>query len=87
MGSAADRIWHAAALFRAGKSKWVVVAAGGKPVVGGNQVEADAIGEMLLVLGVPRTAIRLEERAAIRAKMHALCGRFSMNCRFTRCFW
>lgn len=60
MGGAADRIWHAAALYRAGKAKWVVVAAGGKPVVGADQVEADAIAEMLVTLGVRRTDIRTE---------------------------
>lgn len=60
MGPASHRVWHAAALFRAGKAKWVIVAAGNQPGSDEIQVEADAIAEMLVVLGVPRSAIRLE---------------------------
>lgn len=60
LGGSANRVWHAAALYRAGKAKWVVVAAGNQPGSDGEQVEAEAIAEMLLVLGVPRAAMRLE---------------------------
>jgi uncharacterized SAM-binding protein YcdF (DUF218 family) len=37
-----------------------VVAAGNQPESEGQQIEAHAIAEMLVVLGVPRTAMRLE---------------------------
>jgi uncharacterized SAM-binding protein YcdF (DUF218 family) len=57
--AAASRVWHAAALYRAGKAKWVVVAAGGDPEPG-EQVEADAIAGLLVSLGVPDSAIRRE---------------------------
>jgi len=60
MGRSASRVWHAAALYAAGKAKWVVVAAGNQPGEEHFQTEADAIAEMLLRLGVPRTAIRLD---------------------------
>jgi uncharacterized SAM-binding protein YcdF (DUF218 family) len=60
MGAAADRIWHAAALYRAGKAGWVIVAAGGRAIAEDGRVEADAIGEMLATLGVPAAAIRTE---------------------------
>ena len=60
MGSASSRVWHAAALYRAGKVRWVVVAAGNGPAREGLQVEADAIAGMLAVLGVPPSAIQLE---------------------------
>lgn len=60
LGPAADRVWHAAALYRAGKSKAVVVAAGPQPHESGIQVEADAIVEMLNTLGVPSAAIRTD---------------------------
>lgn len=63
LGPAANRVWHAAALYRAGKAKWLVVAAGNQPGSEGQQIEADAIAEMLTVLGVPRAAIRLETRS------------------------
>lgn len=60
LGPSAGRVWHAAALFRAGKAKWIVVAGGNQPDSEGEQVEADAISEMLQVLGVPKAAIRVE---------------------------
>lgn len=60
LGSAADRVWHAAALFRAGKARWVLVSGGNQPDTVGLQVEAEAIRTMLLTLGVPGSAIRLE---------------------------
>lgn len=60
MGAAADRVWYAAALYRAGKAPWIVVAAGGKAVTADGRVEADGISQMLVTLGVPQTAIRAE---------------------------
>jgi uncharacterized SAM-binding protein YcdF (DUF218 family) len=60
LGPAAGRVWHTAALYRAGKATWVVIAGGNQPGHEHEQAEGDAIAEMLLVLGVPRSAIRLE---------------------------
>jgi uncharacterized SAM-binding protein YcdF (DUF218 family) len=61
LGPAASRVWHAAALYRAGKAKWIVVAAGGTPHPEiGEGVEADVIVEMLRTLGVPEAAIRAD---------------------------
>ena len=57
---ASSRIWHAADLYRAGKAKWIVVAAGGERKSGREQVEAEGIAEMLTALGVPASAIHLE---------------------------
>ena len=31
LGSAADRVWYAAALFKAGKASWVLVSGGNQP--------------------------------------------------------
>jgi len=58
--SSSGRVWQAAALYRAGKAKWIVVAAGGVPEFEGEQVEAEAIAQMLGELGVPRSALVLE---------------------------
>jgi uncharacterized SAM-binding protein YcdF (DUF218 family) len=58
--SASDRVWQAAALYRAGKAKWLLVAAGGVPEFPGQPMEAEAIAEMLTVLGVPRSALLLD---------------------------
>jgi uncharacterized SAM-binding protein YcdF (DUF218 family) len=55
-----SRVVHAAALYRAGKAKWVVIAAGNRPDHQHDQVEADAIAEFLVQLGVPAAAIRKE---------------------------
>jgi uncharacterized SAM-binding protein YcdF (DUF218 family) len=63
LGGAATRVWHAAELYRAGKARWIVVAAGNQPGSRGQQVEADAIADMLQVLGVPRSAVVLEGRS------------------------
>lgn len=60
LGSAADRVWFAAALYRAGKAPWIVVSGGNQPGSPGIQVEAVAIRSLLLTLGVPDSAIRLE---------------------------
>lgn len=60
LGPAASRVWHAAALYRAGKARWVVAVGGNGPNEAEDQVEAEAIGQMLEVLGVPRSAIRHE---------------------------
>lgn len=57
LGQASSRVWHAAALYRAGKARWVIVAAGNRAQYANEQVEAAAIREMLLVLGVPPGAI------------------------------
>jgi uncharacterized SAM-binding protein YcdF (DUF218 family) len=63
LGGSAGRIWQAAALYRAGKGKYVVIAAGGEPTAPGEQVEADAIAQMLEGLGVPASALRLERES------------------------
>lgn len=56
----ADRVWHAAALFKAGKASWLLVAGGNQPGTEGVEVEAEAMRSMLLTLGVPAAAIRME---------------------------
>jgi uncharacterized SAM-binding protein YcdF (DUF218 family) len=63
LNSASTRVWYAAELYRAGKAKWVIVAAGGQPESADEQVEADAIAEMLVTLGVPPHAIRLDTQS------------------------
>lgn len=57
LGPSSTRVWHAAALYRAKKAPWVVVAAGNRSLQASEQVEADAISEMLVQLGVPPAAI------------------------------
>jgi uncharacterized SAM-binding protein YcdF (DUF218 family) len=74
LGPGAGRIWHAAALFRAGKAPWVVIAGGNQPGDEHFQAEADVIAGMLVELGVPRSAIRQETRSR-NTKENALNAR------------
>ncbi|MDP2829720.1 MAG: YdcF family protein [Sulfuricellaceae bacterium] len=60
LGGGADRVWHAAALFHAGRASSVLVSGGNQPGADGVQVEAEAMRSMLLTLGVPASAIRTE---------------------------
>jgi uncharacterized SAM-binding protein YcdF (DUF218 family) len=70
LGESSTRILHAAALYRAGKAKWIVVAAGNRPGHMRQQIEADAIAEFLMQLGVPDSAIK-RERASRTTRENA----------------
>ena len=61
--NAADRVWHAGALYRAGKARWVLLSGGNQPGYEDQPPEAQAMREMLRVLGVPDDAMRLEGRS------------------------
>ena len=56
---AADRVWHAARLYHAGKVRLVWLSGGA--VEPGDANEAEGMQQFLLDLGVPRQAIRLEK--------------------------
>jgi len=62
MGAAADRLWMAAELMRAGKAPEVVLSGGSNPAESATS-EARAMQQVLLALGVPQAAMRLEERS------------------------
>jgi uncharacterized SAM-binding protein YcdF (DUF218 family) len=70
LGESSTRILHAAALYRAGKAKWIVVAAGNRSDNAGQQIEADAIAQFLMQLGVPDSAIK-RERASRTTRENA----------------
>lgn len=61
--SAADRIWHAARIYHAGKAPLVILSGGIFPRRGTGASEAGAMQMFLTDLGVPTNAIRLEERS------------------------
>lgn len=73
-GAAADRVWHAAALYRAGKARWVLLSGGGPPGRENVAPEAEAMAEVLRVLGVPASAMRLEggSRNTLENALHSL---------------
>lgn len=59
----ADRAWFAADLYRAGKATWVLVSGGNRPGIDRLQSSAEATLGMLVALGVPSAAIRMEDRS------------------------
>jgi uncharacterized SAM-binding protein YcdF (DUF218 family) len=59
LSSSADRVLHAARLYRAGKAPWVIVS-GGNPWGAADESEAEAMASLLEEWGVPRTAILLD---------------------------
>ena len=63
LNESADRIVHAARLWRAGKAPLVIASGGGGPYTGGPQTPADAMADLLVEWGVPRDAILLERRS------------------------
>ena len=63
LGNAADRAWHAARIFHAGKAPVIVISGGSIPWLGDVATEAEAMQEFLSDLGVPSDAVLLEDRS------------------------
>jgi uncharacterized SAM-binding protein YcdF (DUF218 family) len=60
LGAAADRIWHAARLYRAGKAPRILAVGGNLPWSGVERPESSVMAELLQELGVPAAAILQE---------------------------
>ncbi|RCX32231.1 YdcF family protein [Thioalbus denitrificans] len=60
LGEAADRVLHAARLYRAGKAPRIVVSGGNLPWDASVASEAEAIRGLLMEWGVPETAVLIE---------------------------
>lgn len=56
LGHAADRVWHGAALYRAGRAP-LVITTGARPYVDRGESAADATRDLLQRLGVPESAL------------------------------
>lgn len=68
----ADRLWHAARLFRAGKASQIILTGGVLPT--GDGSEAEAMRQFMLDLGIPASAMSLEsesENTAANARLTA----------------
>jgi uncharacterized SAM-binding protein YcdF (DUF218 family) len=59
LGEAADRVWHAAHLYRSGRVKRILAVGGSMPWGPQRTREAEIIRELLVELGVPRPAIQI----------------------------
>lgn len=62
LGSAADRVWHAARVFRAGKAPILLASGGSDPAVTPSS-EAASMAALLVELGIPSSAIVQETRS------------------------
>jgi uncharacterized SAM-binding protein YcdF (DUF218 family) len=62
MSAAADRIWHAARLYKAGKAP-LIIASGGSDSNLSTESESESMRTLLVDLGVPASAIILEARS------------------------
>jgi uncharacterized SAM-binding protein YcdF (DUF218 family) len=63
LGSAADRIWHGARLYHAGKAPLIIASGGRLEWNLSEGPEADGMGRLLVDLGVPRERILLEGKS------------------------
>jgi uncharacterized SAM-binding protein YcdF (DUF218 family) len=82
LGSAADRIWHAARLYQQGLAAKIIVSGGRSPGLESEtaiQTEAQAMRLLLLNLGVPATAIILEEQSRTTRENAALTKKLIGN--------
>ena len=64
LSSSADRVWHAGLLYRAGKARWLVLSGGNQPGYEHLTPEAEAMRQILQVMGVPGPAMRLDARSS-----------------------
>ena len=62
LGSAADRVWHAARVYRAGKAPLLLASGGSDPAIAAVP-EARSMAALLVELGVPPAAILQEDRS------------------------
>lgn len=82
LGSAADRIWHAARLYQQGLAPKIIVSGGRSPGLESAtqiQTEAQAMRLLLLNLGVPPAAIELEEQSRTTRENAALTKKLIGN--------
>lgn len=63
MDRAADRLWTAHALWRAGKAPYILISAGAADPARGMASEAATLAAMLREMGVPQSALLIEEQS------------------------
>ena len=63
LGAAADRVWHSARLYHAGKAPSVILSGGRKDWQAGLPSQASVMAQLLAEFGVPRSAMVLEDRS------------------------
>lgn len=78
LGSAADRVWHAARLYKAGKAPLVVLS-GGSDLIIAQDSEASAMAGFIVDLGVPHSALLLEEQSRTTSQNASMVSRLLKN--------
>ncbi len=63
LGKGADRLWHAARIYKASKASLVIISGGRLPWLGERTAEAEAMRQFLTDLGVPADDVLLENRS------------------------
>lgn len=63
LGRGADRVWHGARIYHAGKAPLVVISGGHLPWLGERTSEAEAMQTFMADLGVPSDAMLVEDRS------------------------
>lgn len=63
LAGGADRVWHAARIYQAGKVPRVIISGGRLPWLGERTAEAEAMRQFLIDLGVPEDALLLEDQS------------------------
>lgn len=63
LGQGADRVWHAARIYHAGKAPHVIISGGRLPWLGERTSEVVAMRQFLSDLGVPADAVLLEDQS------------------------
>lgn len=63
LGQGADRVWHAARIYQAGKAPRVIISGGRLPWLGERTPESEAMRRFLIDLGVPEEALLLEDQS------------------------
>jgi uncharacterized SAM-binding protein YcdF (DUF218 family) len=64
LASSADRLWHAARLYHAGRAPLIVASGGNLPWLNASMSEAEAMRAVLVAFGVPASAVQMETASA-----------------------
>jgi uncharacterized SAM-binding protein YcdF (DUF218 family) len=64
LASSADRLWHAARLYHAGRAPLIVASGGSLPWLNAPMSEAEAMRSVLVAFGVPASAVQMETASA-----------------------
>ena len=74
LNDAADRVWHAARLYRANKASTIILSGGRNDWGESESSQADIMAQFISELGVPSSALVLEERSSSTYENALFCA-------------